>query len=88
MNEVNDNMKWMNENMKWYEEGGIEKWRILMGWNWGIWGNSEKNPNIISTTIARRAGSDGSMSGSGSAGPEFDPRRGSKFSLENLQPRS
>ena len=29
---------------------------------------------------ARRAGSDGSMSASGSAGPEFDPRRGSEFS--------
>ena len=28
---------------------------------------------------ARRAGSDGSMSASGSAGPGFDPRRGSKF---------
>ena len=29
--------------------------------------------------LARRAGSDGSMSASGSAGPGFDPRRGSKF---------
>ena len=28
---------------------------------------------------ARLAGSDGSMSVSGSAGPGFDPRRGSKF---------
>ena len=36
---------------------------------------------------ARRAGSDGSMSVSGSAGPGFDPRRGSNFSLENFQPR-
>ena len=26
--------------------------------------------------LARRAGSDGSMSASGSAGPGFDPRRG------------
>ena len=29
--------------------------------------------------VARRAGSDGSMSASGSAGPGFDPLRGSKF---------
>ena len=36
---------------------------------------------------ARRAGSDGSMSASGSAGPGFNPRRGSKFSFENFQPR-
>ena len=28
---------------------------------------------------ARRVGSDGSMSASGSAGPGFNPRRGSKF---------
>ena len=37
--------------------------------------------------LARRAGSDGSMSTSGSAGPGFDSRRGSKFSFENFQPR-
>ena len=37
--------------------------------------------------LARHAGSDGSMSASGSAGPGFDPRRGSKFSFENFQPR-
>ena len=45
--------------------------------------------NIILTFSwkARRAGSDGSMSASGSAGPGFDPRRGSKFSFENLKPR-
>ena len=30
--------------------------------------------------------SDGSISASGSAGPGFDPRRGSKFSFENFQP--
>ena len=30
----------------------------------------------------RRAGSDGSMSASGSAGPGFDPWRGNKFSFE------
>ena len=29
--------------------------------------------------FARRAGSDGNMSASGSAGSGFDPRRGSKF---------
>ena len=38
------------------------------------------------TEIARRAGSDGSMSASGSGGLGFDPRRGNKFSFENLQP--
>ena len=37
--------------------------------------------------IARRAGSGGSMSASGSAGPGFDPQRGSKFSFENFQPQ-
>ena len=37
--------------------------------------------------VARRAGSDGSMSASGSAGPGFGPPRGSKFSFENFQPR-
>ena len=37
---------------------------------------------------ARRAGSDGSMSASGSAGSGFDPLRGSKFSFEYFQPRS
>ena len=36
---------------------------------------------------ARRAGSDGNLSASGSAGPGFDPRRDSKFSFENVQPR-
>ena len=40
-----------------------------------------------SGSASRRAGSDGSMSASGSAGPGFDPRRGSKFSLENFEPR-
>ena len=37
--------------------------------------------------IARRAGSDGSVSASGSAGPGFDPWRDSKFSFENFEPR-
>ena len=37
--------------------------------------------------LARHAGSDGSMSASGSAGLGFDPRWGSKFSFENFQPR-
>ena len=40
--------------------------------------------NIIYT--ARRAGSDGSVSASGSAGPGIDPRQGSKFLFENFQP--
>ena len=35
---------------------------------------------------ARRAGSDGSMSASGSAGPGFNPWQVSKFSFENFQP--
>ena len=39
------------------------------------------------TVQACRAGSDGSMSASGSAGPGFDPWQGSKFSFENFQPR-
>ena len=34
--------------------------------------------------LTKRTGSDGSMSASGSAGPGFDPGRGSKFSLENF----
>ena len=36
-------------------------------------------PLIIIIIIARRVGSDGSMSACGSAGPWFNPRRGSKF---------
>ena len=44
-------------------------------------GHQSEIPNFH---MARRAGSDGSMSASGSAGPGFDPRRGSKFSFENL----
>ena len=42
---------------------------------------------FIKIKLARRAGSDGSMSASDSAGPEFDPRRVSKFSFENFQHR-
>ena len=38
--------------------------------------------NNVMSTHARR--SDGSMSASGSAGPGFDPRRGSKFSFQNF----
>ena len=41
----------------------------------------------LRTGAARPAGSDGSMSASGSAGLGFDPRRVSKFSFENVQPR-
>ena len=37
--------------------------------------------------IARHAGSDSRMSASGSAGLGSNPRRGSKFSFENFQPR-
>ena len=37
--------------------------------------------NFRNYIYARRAGSDGSMSPSGSAGPGFDPRQGRKFSL-------
>ena len=54
--------------------------------------NSTKSYRIISynksiatgqllSNLARRLGSDGSMSSSGSAGPGFNPRRGSKFSF-------
>ena len=43
--------------------------------------------NFINKSVARHTGSDASMSASGSAGPEFDPRWGSKFSFENFQPR-
>ena len=42
---------------------------------------------ISTISKARRAGSDGSMSASVSAGPGFNPRRGSKFSFEIFQPR-
>ena len=56
---------------------------------------SERHRNYINnflivftfTCYARRAGSDGSMSASGSAGSGFDRRRGSKFSFENFEPR-
>ena len=37
---------------------------------------SRLTPVLIFLENARRAGSDGSMSASGSAGPGFDPRRG------------
>ena len=33
---------------------------------------------FLNVSLARCAGSDGSMSASGSAGPGFDPRRGSR----------
>ena len=42
---------------------------------------------LLEYGCARCAGSYGGMSTSGSAGPGFDPRRGSKFSFENFQPR-
>ena len=55
------------------------------------WQSVHLSVNHISTfkslKYARRTGSDGSMCASGSVGPGFDPRRGSKFSLENFQPR-
>ena len=50
-----------------------------VGWHWNT------HAHIIEA--ACRTGSDVSMSASGSAGPGFDPRRGSKFSFENFQPR-
>ena len=60
---------------------------ILADFNARI-GNKDTLPCITSDiNIARRAGSNGSMSASGSAGPGFDPRWGSKFSFENVQPR-
>ena len=62
----------------------------------GIYANVETgcqvNINYIYCTLtiydqARRGGSDGSMPTSGSAGPGFDSRLGSKFSSESFQPR-
>ena len=50
-------------------------------------GSNPGRCKIFSSCVTRRAGSDGSMSASGSAGPGFDPRRGSKFSFENFQSR-
>ena len=49
--------------------------------------NSSKLPCNNIVLYARRVGSDGSMSASGSAGPGSIPRRGSIFSFENFQPR-
>ena len=43
--------------------------------------------HLLHEAEARRVGSDGSMSASGSVGSGFNPRRGSKFSFENFQPR-
>ena len=40
-----------------------------------------------SSSSSRRAGSDGSIPASGSAGPGFDPLRGSKYSFENFETR-
>ena len=35
VSELKDDMKWMNEKIKWHEgEEGIEKLRVLVGWNW------------------------------------------------------
>ena len=42
------------------------------------------NATGLTLGSARRAGSDGSMSASGSAGPGFDPWQGSKFSILGL----
>ena len=47
----------------------------------------QKFTQLTLSVGARRAGSDGSMSASGSAGLGFDPRRGNKFSFENFQSR-
>ena len=52
---------------------------------YGIWDVSPKMRRVTIEKGARRASSDGSMSASGSAGPGFDPRRGSKFSFEIFQ---
>ena len=46
-----------------------------------------KTATVLLSIEARHAGSYGSMSASGSAGPGFNPRRGSKFSFENFEPR-
>ena len=55
------------------EKFSLTKFNCANLWRTGMWSGS-------------RVGSDGSMSASGSAGPGFDPRRGSKFSYENFQP--
>ena len=43
------------------------------------WEFLEKFMHLLLHWEARRVGSDGSMSASGSAGPGFNPRRGGKF---------
>ena len=62
---------------------------MLSGWHIGnVLANGPKSrrfkPGPDRYILARRAGSDGSMSAFDSAGPGFDPRRGSKFSFENV----
>ena len=64
------------------EQGSL----VLSGSELGLPGqyadrNEYEKPKSIANNIhrARRAGSDGNMSASSSAGPGFDPRRGSKF---------
>ena len=68
----------------WYVRGGnvMEKIKIF-----GAFLGDLPFTRFHSTYIpdfARRSGSDGSMSASGSAGPGIDPRRGNKFSFENF----
>ena len=58
-------------------------------YEFNIYDNKPFSPEEIHCNIydnsSPRAGSDGSMSTSGSAGPGFDPRQGSKFSFGNFQ---
>ena len=51
----------------------------------GSFENTDFNCIVYLDFRARRASSDGSMPASGSAGPGFDPRRDSKFSIENFK---
>ena len=45
MNEVKDNRDLMNENMKWHE-GGMEKWSVLVVWNWENGRTTQKIPTL------------------------------------------
>ena len=45
MNEVKDGIysnEWMRR--QWHEDGGMEKWSVLVGWNWSNWRSLGKTP--------------------------------------------
>ena len=68
MEVINDTLKWL-----WYVVFSI------LFYNYGIILGNNYNLKSNISIVARRAGSDGGMSASGSAGPGFDPRQSSKF---------